>query len=92
MTYSSYTIWELPDKQVFADLRVELFPVPIWEDYFDIARGDEESLALLDAWQITHLLINGESDLAVLLRATPGWCEAYSDERNMVLVRCPAGP
>lgn len=88
MTYSSYTIWEMPEKQVFADLRVELFPVAIWEDYFTIARGDERSLAVIDRWQITHLLLPVESDLHLLLANTPGWCEAYSDSQSAVLAQC----
>src|SRR5262249_13611397 len=55
MSYTSYTIWRLPQKQVFADLRAELFPEVIWMDYFAIAQGDAQSLAIIDKWHITHL-------------------------------------
>lgn len=88
MHYTSYTIWEIPDKQVFTDLRVELFPVSIWEDYFTIARSDERSLALIERWQITHLLLPVESDLYHLLAKTPGWCERYADSQAVVLAQC----
>jgi hypothetical protein len=91
-SYSSYTIWRLPEKQVFADLRVELFPRAVWDDYFAISRGDAQSLALLDRWQITHLLIDRryQEQLMALLRSTPGWCERYRDRDSSVFARCDA--
>jgi hypothetical protein len=91
MSYSSYTIWRLPEKQVFADLRVELFPRAIWQDYFDIARGGQQSLGLIDRWQISHLLLDkqGQRALHDLLGRTPGWCEAFADSRSVVMRRCP---
>jgi hypothetical protein len=91
MTYTSYTIWRLPDKQVFTDLRVELFPEPIWRDYFAIARGDMYSLAILDQWQITHVMLDSrwQADLDTLLMETPGWCEYYRDQRSAIIARCP---
>lgn len=94
MSYTSYTIWELPRKQVFADLRVELFPEHIWRDYFAIARGDAHSLALLNQWDITHLMVDQhwQDDLYTRLKQSPDWCEAYHDSRAAVMVRreyCP---
>jgi hypothetical protein len=91
MSYSSYTIWALPAIQVFADLRVELFPEPIWRDYFAISAGNAQSLALLDQWQIDHLLLDKQfqPDLMALLAETPGWCQPFSAERAVVFVRCP---
>ncbi|MBP1467304.1 hypothetical protein EYB53_016445 [Candidatus Chloroploca sp. M-50] len=89
MSYTSYTIWHLPDKQVFADLRAELFPVAIWQDYFAISEGTAESLALLDQWQITHLLLPVDDALHDLLSVTPGWCEVYRDQQTTIVARCP---
>lgn len=90
MTYTSYTIWELPEKQIFADLRIELFSPEIWDDYFSIAVGDAQSLALLDKWRITYLLLDREWQPALhsLLLRTPGWCERYSDSRSAIIARC----
>ncbi len=89
MSYSSYTIWRMPERQVFSDLRVELFPVSVWQDYFAISRGDQQSLQLIDKWQIEHLLLAYDSDLARLLAATPGWCMPYQDSLSVVMQRCP---
>lgn len=91
-SYSSYTVWRLPEKQVFADLRVELFPPAIWDDYFDISAGDARSLELIERWQITHLLIDKrlQRDLRGLLLATPGWCERFEDRFSSVIARCAA--
>lgn len=90
MTYTSYTIWRIPDKQVFADLRVELFPVAIWQDYFAIGRGDAASLVQLDAWQITHLMLDRtwQAALYARLAETPGWCERYADAQTVIMARC----
>jgi hypothetical protein len=90
MSYSSYTIWKLPQKQVFVDLRVELFPEAVWRDYFAIARGDKQSLKVLDKWDITHLLLDRywqESLYHELLR-TSEWCERYQDKRSALFARC----
>jgi hypothetical protein len=90
MTYTSYTIWQLPETQVFADLRAELFPEQIWLDYFDISHGDQQSLALLDRWQITHLMLSlsWQKQLHTLLAHTPGWCEVYQDAEAAIFSRC----
>lgn len=90
MSYTSYTIWQLPDRQVFADLRIELFPDAVWDDYFAIAAGDERSLALIERWQITHLLLDvrEQEALLALLSRTPGWCERYRDRDSAIIARC----
>lgn len=92
MTYTSYTIWRLPDKQMFADLRVELFPLAIWEDYYTIAQGGQNTLAMIDRWQISHLLLdpNNHTALYSLLLRTPGWCEVFKDSRTVIIARCRA--
>jgi hypothetical protein len=90
MTYTSYTIWRLPQKQVFADLRAELFPEAVWMDYFAIAQGDAQSLTKIDAWRITHLMLDREAQRSLhqLLLKTPGWCERYSDPNTVIMARC----
>jgi hypothetical protein len=90
MSYTSYTIWRLPQKQVFTDLRAELFPEAIWTDYFAIAQGDAQSLTRIDAWQITHLMLDRQAQRSLhqLLLKTPGWCERYSDPNTAIMARC----
>ena len=90
MSYSSYTIWRIPEKQVFADLRVELFPETIWKQYNDIARGDQRSVEILNQWNITHVMLDRDWNKALLqqLQRTPGWCERFVDGDAVVLARC----
>jgi hypothetical protein len=90
MSYTSYTIWRLPQKQVFADLRAELFPEAIWMDYFAIAQGDAQSLAIIEKWHITHLMLDQQAQRSLheLLVKTPGWCERYSDPNTAIMARC----
>lgn len=91
MSYSSYTIWQIPTKQVFADLRVELFPIQIWDEYFAISAGGQQGMQLLDTYHITHLLIDTttQADLRAALLSRPGWCEVYHDGEAAILRRCP---
>ncbi|HET9221519.1 MAG TPA: hypothetical protein VFO07_03400, partial [Roseiflexaceae bacterium] len=90
MSYTSYTIWRLPQKQVFADLRAELFPEAVWMEYFAIAQGDAQSLSRIEAWHITHLMLDRQAQRSLhqLLRNTPGWCERYSDPNTAIMARC----
>lgn len=90
MSYTSYTIWELPDKQVFVDLRVELFPKDIWQDYFAIVRGDSQSVSLLDSWNITHLMLDThwQESLYHVLQESPEWCTKYTSTRTVIVARC----
>lgn len=90
MSYSSYTIWELPEKQVFADLRVDMFPDSIWDEYFAVSAGNDRSLQLLDRWQVTHVMLDrsAQKDLYQLLMTAPGWCEPYSDSYTAIMARC----
>lgn len=90
MSYTSYTVWRLPGKQIFADLRIELYPEQVWDEYNAIARGDEQSQAKLDAWQITHVLLDREWQQALYQRllGTPGWCERFRDGDAAILTRC----
>lgn len=90
MNYSSYTVWRLPNKQVFADLRVELFPEQTWRDYFSIVRADRGGLELLDQWEISHLLLDKEGDktLYQTLEGLPNWCEVFSDDYASIIKRC----
>lgn len=92
MSASSYTIWRMPEQQVMADLRVELFPRAVWEEYFAVAAGDEGSLAAIERWQITHLLLDRgyNAPLIERLAATPGWCERYQDRTHVVFAACDA--
>lgn len=90
MSYTSYTLWRMPDKQVFVDLRVELFPKSVWQDYFAITRGDAQSLALLDSWDISHIMLDHhwEESLYHTVVQSPAWCEEYIDSRTAIFVRC----
>jgi hypothetical protein len=89
MSYSSYTIWALPQQQVFADLRVELFPAAIWRDYFDITTGDDGALALLERWAITHLMLHRswQRDLIDTLARDPAWQQVYADRDTVIFAR-----
>jgi hypothetical protein len=90
MSVTSYLVWALPERQVFTDQRVELFPEAIWDDFFAIARGNTDSLKVIERWQISHLLLHRDwqRNLIALLETTPGWCKAYEDDVYRVIRQC----
>jgi hypothetical protein len=90
MTSSSYISWRVPEKQIFADMRIELFPQSVWDEYYAIAEGGEQSLELINTWQITHMLLFHEQyeELDQLLAKQSNWCERYRDSTTVIWTRC----
>jgi hypothetical protein len=90
MSLSSYTMWAAPAERHLADLRVELFPATVWDDYFRIDAGDENSMVVIERLGITHVVLDagGQKNLRTRIMATPGWCERYRDEVAIIVARC----
>ncbi|HWQ13682.1 MAG TPA: hypothetical protein VNL77_12835 [Roseiflexaceae bacterium] len=89
MAYGSYLIWAAPGEQVFADPRVELFPLALWQDYLAIAeaRGHAE---LLERYRIERVLLDrrNQPKLAAALAADPAhWTLEYTDGRAEIYRR-----
>ncbi|NTV63296.1 MAG: hypothetical protein HGA65_07135 [Oscillochloris sp.] len=90
MNFSSYTMWAAPAERHLADLRVELFPPTVWQDFFTIATGDAQSMATIRRLGITHLMLDPQAQNSLYrnLKATPGWCEVYHDEVAAIIAHC----
>jgi hypothetical protein len=85
MGYGSYLIWALPNVRVFADPRIELYPLAYWQRYLKIERGDN-ALAELQQLGATHALLNKSSQstlVDVLRAANSGWQEQYTDDQSV---------
>lgn len=88
MGYGSYLIYHWPDRQVFIDPRIELYPYEQWTDYLTLSRGD--NLAALSAqYQFDGMLLNvkEQGDLIEVLRNDPSWRIAYEDPRTVLFGR-----
>jgi hypothetical protein len=89
MAYGSYLIWADPGQKVWADPRIELYPLEQWLDYQRLSGGvnvDE----LLAKYNIDGLLLSNKSQEALVAyaQARPhAWEQRYADEEVSYFVR-----
>ncbi|NJN68043.1 MAG: hypothetical protein HC884_15700 [Chloroflexaceae bacterium] len=88
MSYGSYLIWAAPDQPVFADPRIELYPLAQWHDYLNLNAGHQVP-QLLDRYQIDGLLLDRKEQAGMLhlVHHDPAWELRYEDARTSYLVR-----
>lgn len=89
MSYGSYMIWELPAQKVFADPRIELYPLDQWLDYQRLSAGYDVE-GLLAKYQIDGLLLSNEQQAGLLewAKAHPAeWEQRYADEESTYFVK-----
>jgi hypothetical protein len=87
--WGSWFEWATPDRPVFVDSRVELFPVAVWDDATAVTVGLEDWVGVLDRWSIDVVVVDTATggDLQSRMEAQPGWREAASDAEGTVFVR-----
>lgn len=89
MSYGSYLIWAAPEQKVWADPRIELYPIEQWRDYLTLSGGNDAE-ALLDRYAVDGLLLSRtyQHDLVEWARARPEqWELRYEDEQASYFVR-----
>jgi hypothetical protein len=81
--------YALPDRPMFTDARVELFPDRIWHDYFDVVDAQPNWQEQLNGWAIDTVVIASghHPELVEVLSKDPGWRLAYQDADGMVFIR-----
>jgi hypothetical protein len=87
--WGSWFEYRLPDRLMFVDSRIELFPQGVWTDYLDAANGREGWQGILDRWQVDVAVLSRQQSGELLERIVhdPGWRRAYSDDDGSVYVR-----
>jgi hypothetical protein len=90
MEWSSYLEWELEKAYpVFVDGRIELYPVAVWSEYFQIAQGQEEWAEILDRYQVAYVVIESSTmpGLASAAEKAPQWHLVHQDQIARVYAR-----
>jgi hypothetical protein len=90
MGYGSYLDWALyPAAQVFVDPRVELYPLPTWQDYLAIRDARDLDGLLIIKYNVRRVLLDKilQPRLAAALAADPRWEREYSDARAEIYRR-----
>jgi hypothetical protein len=87
--WASWFEYRLPDRPVFVDSRIELYPEQTWATYLDVANGREGWQDVLDRYGVDVLALSpGQSQkLIERVDVDPGWRRIYRDEDGSVFVR-----
>jgi hypothetical protein len=87
--WGGYLISQLgPEHQVFIDGRADLYEYSgIFPDYLIIFSAQPDAMRVLNRHNIQSCLIRRTSHLALLLAASPGWQQAYSDDLAAIFIR-----
>jgi hypothetical protein len=87
--WGSWFEYRLPDRPVFVDSRIELFPERVWTDYLDVANGREGWQDVMDRWDVDVMVLSPGQSGALVDRIVddPGWRQVYRDDEGSVYVR-----
>jgi hypothetical protein len=87
--WGSWFEYRLPDRLMFVDSRIELFPRSVWSDYLDAANGRAGWQDILDRWDVEVAVLSAEQSGELLERMArdDGWRRALSTDDGSVYVR-----
>lgn len=87
--WGGFLIWNARDIPVFIDSRTDIYDYHgVLADYLEATHMDN-SLTILDRYQIGCVLLNPDSELVYLLQHSPGWKVQYEDTVAVLMVRAP---
>ena len=86
--WSAYVIHRYwPQQHVFLDDRYDMFPTELADEYFKLARADEEWERILDGHGIDVVVWPVEKPLTRVLDRAPGWHPIFRDKTSAVWIR-----
>jgi hypothetical protein len=86
-TYASWFELALPDRPVFVDSRIELYPETVWADYEALIDGRSDWPEIVDRWQADAIVTDRSWTLIPFLRTSPSWRLAFENRDGFVFVR-----
>jgi hypothetical protein len=72
---------------VFLDDRVDMYPIPVLEDYLELNDGAYDWPAILDRHRVDVVMWSRGSPLSVTMAETASWRVIYSDRETVVSCR-----
>jgi hypothetical protein len=87
--FSSYLIFQLPERPVWIDTRFYPFPPEQWERYIQVSDAGPGWEEILDeeGIQLLMLDIHSGADLVAAVCSSPAWCECYHDDVAVIFSR-----
>jgi hypothetical protein len=91
--WGGYVIQSLYEDgaRVFVDGRNDMYPEAILRDYSTIRAADPGWQAIVDRYAADAMLFPPEAPIVKGIAQAAGWCEAYRDARQVLLLRSCAG-
>ena len=88
-TWGSWFELEAPDQLVFLDSRIELYPPPLWQDYWTMYYAKPGWAAVMARWQINIVALPGDVPLEKVIAHSLGWKQIYTGSDGAVFVSVP---
>lgn len=88
--FGSYLMWAAPEQRVFADSRIEFYPIEQWYDYIRLGQGLDFDM-LTARYGFDGFLLNPESQapLIELLRGRADWTETITTDAAILFQPAP---
>jgi hypothetical protein len=85
--WGGYLLWHLPDRPVFIDGRLDVYPRSVYEQYLDVAQLRPGWRAVLDRHDVRYILVQPDLPAATLPDVDPTWREVARDSASVLLAR-----
>lgn len=87
--FGGYLLWAMgPEHKVFIDGRGDFYEqAGVFSDYIDVQDIKPDAFAILRTYRINSCIVQRDSPLATLLRASGKWNEIYKDPLSSIFVR-----
>lgn len=76
-----------PETKVFIDDRHDFYGEDYLKEYLKVIHVEPDWERVLDSWQVNLIIVPTDSRIAQVIRATPKWRKAYSDQTATVFRR-----
>jgi hypothetical protein len=90
--WAGYVIHRLADRgtRLFVDGRNDMYPESLLEDYSTIRAGGDGWTTIVDSTRADALLFPPEAPIVRGIAQLGGWCEAFRDDTQVLLLRACA--
>jgi len=87
--WGSWFELEAPDRLVFLDSRIELYPPPLWQDYVTMYNARPGWGATMTRWRIDVVALPNDAPLEKVIAHAIGWKEIYAGTDGAVFIAVP---
>ncbi len=85
--WGGYLLWHLPERPVFIDGRLDVYPRDVYEQYLDVAELRPRWRDVLDRHDVRYVLVRPDLPAATLPDLDPAWTEVSRDAYSVLLAR-----